>query len=99
MAKTDAVARFEAQGKLQPGDEGYWKVWGARPRHIRAGDIVMSKNDGDDSVETYEVEELFLAKAHPMRIGLVVKGERTTIGALCPIVLVRWGTHNMLASP
>jgi hypothetical protein len=90
-----AVAEFEAQGVLQPGDEGWWKVWGAGTRHIRPGDIVMHKCDGE--VLTEYVTDTFTAKAAPLRVGVVIGGERVTLGALVPIVLLRRGTRNTLA--
>ena len=95
MTGAEAIAQFEAQPVLQPGEPGWWKVWGASPRDIRAGDIVIAKTDG--RVETFYVENTFLAKTHPIRIGMVVNGEQCTIGVLAPIALVRQGTKNMLS--
>jgi hypothetical protein len=31
----EAVAPMEAQGRLAPGEEGWWEVWGAGLRHVR----------------------------------------------------------------
>lgn len=88
-----AVAEFEAQPALQPGAAGWWRVWGAKPHHVRAGDIVITRGE-----RPVFVTDTFTAKAAPMRQGLVDQdGERFTLGALCPIVLVRPGTHNTLA--
>lgn len=91
----DAIAFFESQPKMAPGTEGYWQVWGARARHARAGDIVISKSE-DNTVVDY-VAETFVAKSLG-RVGIIDgNGERFTIGQLAPVVLVRWGTHNTLA--
>jgi hypothetical protein len=35
---TDAL---NAQGAIQPGTEGWWKVWGATLNDVRDGDLVM----------------------------------------------------------
>lgn len=91
-----AIAELEAQDRLEPGTPGWWKVWGATPRDIRSGDIIMHK-DGDQVVTEY-VEDTFTAKAAPLRIGYVINdGQRFTLGALTPIVLLRKGTHNTLS--
>lgn len=82
-----------AQPELAPGTEGWWQVWGARPCHIRPGDALAIQGEEGWLL----VEDLFEAKAAPARQGLVANGERFTIGALCPIALLRRGTHNTLA--
>jgi hypothetical protein len=87
------TATIEAQGRMEPGTTGYWKVWGARPHNVRPGDVVLLA-PGD---EFELVEDTFTAKAAPMRVGLVIDGERLTIGALCPIIVLRHGDHNTLA--
>lgn len=84
---------IEAQGRLEPGQPGYWKVWGASAHNIRPGDVVLLDPDGDFEL----VDDVFTAKAAPIRVGLVIRGERTTIGALCPVIVLRQGTHNTLA--
>lgn len=91
-----AVAEFEAQQALEPGQCGWWKVWGARPVNIRPGDIVICKAE-EGGTETMYVEDTYASKAAPMRIGIVVEGEEFTLGAFQPIVLVRRGIHNTLA--
>jgi hypothetical protein len=91
-----AVTEFETQGKLEAGTEGWWQVWGASPHHIKGGDIILTKGSGDD-IDTLYVEDTFTAKAAPMRVGIVINGNKETLGALCPIILLRRGTHNTLA--
>lgn len=94
---TDAVAAFEAQEQLQPGTEGWWKVWGAKAHHIRPGDLVLSKKD-DGEVEYTLVFDLFPSKAAPLRVGVVTDdGKQYTFGALQPIIVLRWTDHNTLA--
>lgn len=97
MTKTteEAVAELEAQGVLQPGDEGWWKVWGARPYDIKVGDLVGS-NDGDKVVWDL-IDATFTAKAAPVRVGLSSDGNQFTIGGGCPVVVLRRGTKNTLA--
>lgn len=87
------TATIEAQGSLAPGTAGYWKLWGAQPRHIRPGDVVLLAPDAEFEL----VDDTFTAKAAPVRVGLVINGERCTIGALCPVIVLRQGTHNTLA--
>lgn len=82
-----------AQGALKPGEPGWWKIWGASVRDIRPGDAVM-----DSSEEGfYLVEDMYLAKSSPLRVGIVVNGERMTIGAMTPVIVMRRSTHNILA--
>lgn len=91
----EARAAFEAQAKLAPGTDGFWKVWGAQPRHIRPGDLLVTLDEGN--LDYALIQETYLAKAAPLRLGFIADGERFTIGALTPISLLRWGTHNTLA--
>lgn len=86
------VAQLEAQEALKPGYEGWWPVWGASPYHIKAGDIVALAGQ-----DPFYVDDVFQAKAAPMRVGLVIEGRRETLGGGCRIILWRWGTHNTLA--
>lgn len=96
MNSQQAWSEAQDQGVLKPGEPGWWQVWGANPHSIRAGDLVLSLVD-DEMVPTY-VADLFPSKAAPMRVGVVTdNGERVTFGALSKIVLLRRGTHNMLA--
>lgn len=93
-----ALAAFEAQGSLQPGEQGWWKVWGASLADVRAGDLILTADpDADGGLVPTLVEETFRPAAYPARHGFVADGARFTIGALCPIVLLRQGTHNTLA--
>lgn len=92
----EAIEDFQNQDKgLKPGTWGWWQVWGATPMHIRQGDIVLTVTDNE--VETLFIEDTFTAKAHPVRVGIVVNGQKQTIGALCNIVLVRRSQHHTLA--
>lgn len=81
---------IEAQPILQPGEAGWWRVYGATPRDIRPGDYVMER-DGE-----YLVQDTFIAKS-VARVGIVVDGERITLGLLYPIVLLREGIKNTLS--
>lgn len=90
-----AQAEFEAQPRLQPGEAGWWKVWGASVRDIRAGDLVLYKRDG---VVTFAyIQETYESPAAPLRFGFVEDGVRFSLGALVPVVVVRPGTKNTLA--
>lgn len=98
IGTAEAVAQFEGQGALQPGSEGWWKVWGASVRHIRTGDLVATlSEDGERELDWMLIQDRFGAKAAPLRQGFVVDGERVTLGALAPVVVLRRGTHNTLA--
>jgi hypothetical protein len=96
----EAVAAFESQGVLQPGETGWWKVWGANPHTIRTGDLVMFKHDNE--YETNLITGTFVSNAHPLRVGLVsdaceFEDGKFTLGAFGPVVVVRWGDRNTLA--
>ena len=90
MTTKEAVKELEAQGVLQPGESGWWKVWGANIHSAKVGDLVITKE--------YEflIEDVFEAKAHPVRRGFVVDGKRITMGALVPCVVMRQETKNTL---
>ena len=96
----EALAAFEAhaasEARLQPGEQGWWPVWGASLRDVQEGDIIAFKNG--DEVETNYVAGLFEAKAAPMRVGLIDQNHSEyTLGALVRIVLWRQGTKNTLS--
>jgi hypothetical protein len=90
-----AWAEVEAQGVLKPGEPGWWKVWGATPRHIQPGDLVLSIEGETFTLNL--IEDTYLAKNSPLRVGVVIEGTRMTFGALTEIILLRKGTHNFLA--
>jgi len=103
-----ADERISAQPAMEPGTEGYWKVWGARVADVRPGDLVMLKySDEPGTVFSYVVGERVRRPEYQGRPVLMdtvrpkfsdqVTGEEFTIGAMQPIVLLRWGTHNTLA--
>lgn len=95
-SSADAAAYFATHEGLAPGTEGFWKVWGARVSSIREGDLVLIPGDEGSSFSL--ITGTFAAKAAPMRRGLIdpEHGE-FTLGALCPVIVLRWGTHNTLA--
>ena len=97
MNSAEALAQFEAQGTLQPGEEGWWKVWGANVHSVRKGDLVLSTSSVTGKVVADLVEDTFVSKSYPMRGGLIADGKEFTLGALTNIIVVRWGTHNTLA--
>jgi hypothetical protein len=91
-----AIAHFESQGALPPGTPGYWKVWGAKASHVRTGDIILSKSG--DATHTDYVSGTFESKSAPMRRGFLdADGNQFTVGALAPIIVMRWSDHNLLA--
>ena len=94
---TDEVkAEVDAQPVLEPGTEGWWRVWGASPHSIEPGDYVLCK-DGD-GVDEFYVQSTYKPKSYPMTFGIVVDGREMTIGALAgPLVILRRGTKNTLA--
>lgn len=93
----DAVRQFESQGEIPPGTPGFWRVWGAQPRHIETGDLVLSVNAETGDQEWDLIVDTFTAKAAPLRIGVETPEGRITIGALTPVIVLRWGTHHDLA--
>lgn len=80
----------------QPGEAGYWQVWGATVHHVQPGDLMMSRND-DGSINVDYVEDVYTPKNHPLRWGFIVAGKKVTLGAFTPITVMRPSTHNLLA--
>ncbi len=71
MSTTKAIGIFNSQPALQPGEDGYWQVWGASIRDIQPGDLVMLKySDGETGM--YEVE------AYAPREARVIDGRPNT---------------------
>ena len=79
---------------LQPGQEGWWKVWGARPLNLRAGDRLVTLEDG-------ELVETNVAATEHRTVMVAITtdtGEKTFIGMANPqAAIFRWGTHHTLA--
>jgi len=94
-------AALNAQGILQPGQPGYWKVWGAQASDIRPGDLVMVKYE-DTGIREYEVAELaprggsnLLDVVRPRFLSTA--GDLFTVGALQPVEVLRKDIQNRLA--
>lgn len=89
---TAALEAQDALCPLPPGTPGWWRIWGARPCDIRPGDAVC-----DDSAEGFWLcQDVYLAKNSPLRCGVVIDGARVSLGALSPVVVLRYGTHHTL---
>ena len=94
MAETPLTDALDAQGILQPGEQGWWRVYGARAEDILPGDLVMIKDD-----------EFQVAERAPwgnrwdtLRVRFrTAAGELRTVGMLQPVEVVRRGTHCTLA--
>jgi hypothetical protein len=94
---------LDAQGRMEPGDEGWWKVWGASMQDVRQGDLIMAglrKDDGTKEVVEHFVREVVYEGGIKDAIWLNfidLHGEKRGIGMLCPVAIVRRGTHNILS--
>lgn len=89
-------AQLASDSVLQPGDEGWWRVWACSVGDIREGDIVLTKNG--ESYEALFIEDIYPANS-PTRFGIVVGGgQRQTLGRLVGVVIMRKGTKNTLSS-
>lgn len=56
MSTARATEIINGQGRLKPGEEGYWRVWGASARDVQPGDIVVLRY-ADGEAGEYEVGE------------------------------------------
>ena len=43
MTSTPVTEALNGQGTLRPGQEGWWKVYGAQASDVQAGDLIMVK--------------------------------------------------------
>ena len=99
----DVENHTETAAVLQPGEFGWWKVWGARAMDIRPGDRVMKGwADGDGVKRHAEFEVVELAPWGDRRDDCRVRflastGLYTSVGMLQPMALIRQGDHNTLA--
>ena len=90
-----AAARFAAQEKLEAGEAGYWKVWGARACDARIGDVIATLND-DGSLRLQEVAYCENKVTHT--VFLTPSWDSFVIGNLySKMFLFRPGTGNTLA--
>lgn len=90
---------LDAQGTIQPGTEGWWRVFGACAKDIRVSDMVMVEY-ADTGVREFMVSELAptgdISDVIAPRF-LATDGNRYRVGALQKVVVLRRGTRHILA--
>jgi hypothetical protein len=98
---TDAL---DAQGRMEPGTEGWWKVWGACAADIQPGDLVMvgwRDDNGCKGIDEHTVGNPApwgdLRDSCRRRFTDPVTGKPFSVGYLQPVAIVRRGTHNILS--
>lgn len=113
MSTPRATEIINSQPALQPGQDGYWRVWGASVRDVQAGDIVLLKYADGEACE-YEVDAYAPRGNDHDTVTQAFRGvgnlndqirprfratdgELFTIGALQPMALIRKSTHNILS--
>jgi hypothetical protein len=86
--------QLEADTRLQPGDNGWWRVWGAGPLHAKPGDIIVTMNGDEltfDEVVDVIPREMRVVFVKPdgsvFRMGMGFRG----------LMVFRRGTKNVLA--
>lgn len=84
-----AIEEIEAQGALEPGQEGWWRVWGASILDVKAGDVVV---DRTGAYEVFEVKGRTLTQV----VMETSEGE-IRAGMMAQIKLIRKSTHNILS--
>lgn len=91
-------------GRLEPGQEGWWEVWGARWADVQAGDLLLVATRRDDVITHHEhlVGEVLppedgIRGAIWFRFTDGETGEIMAYGRLCPVGIVRRGTHHTLS--
>lgn len=83
-------------GRKEPGTEGFWRVWGACWRDLRAGDVLMAKNRDTDEVGVDYVAEVLEPRMGRFRY-VDQNGVTMSCGMLAPIEVLRWETKNTLS--
>jgi hypothetical protein len=99
MTSTPVTEALNGQGTLRPGQEGWWKVYGAQASDVQAGDLIMVKPRDAEITEhaiTRIVPEDGMRGAMFLRF-IDAAGEDLRIGRLCPVIVLRKGTQNTLA--
>jgi hypothetical protein len=97
------TSALDSQGSMRPGTQGWWKVWGARLSDVKAGDMIMvgtKAEDGSHVISEHTVTSIIREDglAGVMYFTFTDQaGERHSYGVLCPVQVVRQGTHNTLA--
>jgi hypothetical protein len=97
QAATIAYEALVTQGRLAPGERGWWQVWGACVRDIEPGDLVMCKDRDDPVIHIMLITGTFEANCNGIRMGFISADKQITLGVGCPIILLRGGTRNTLA--
>jgi hypothetical protein len=103
-------ALIDAQGILQPGEPGYWQIWGANITHAEEGDLLLVRWEDKETPPNVTIGEYIIASIDPDPPWCPVitaasttdppyppNGERFRVGMGQRITLLRQGTHNTLA--
>jgi hypothetical protein len=93
---TDAL---DAQGTIQPGTEGWWRVWGACINDIRQNDMIMVKPQNGEITEhvvTRIIPEDGMLDAIYLRF-IDADGEDIRIGRMCSVIILRRETQHTLS--
>lgn len=108
VSMTPVTDALDAQGELEPGTEGWWKVWGASVTDIRAGDLVMAIRPAYKG-RPAEILEFEITDAITPDGGMADQCAprfKTTrpephdvirLGMLMRVAVLRRGTHHTLA--
>lgn len=88
-------AQLESPVRLQPGEAGYWQVWGANTYVIEVGDIIVTIDNDSNLV----YDEVVSFEHQPTRVRIHGADESTfTLGHwFTNFKLFRFGTKNTLA--
>lgn len=95
-AGAEALAKqLSADERLQPGDSGYWEVWGAGTFDVIAGDIIVTFDNG-----TLVCEEIASCRNNTVQMVFTTVSDKAfSLGHLFrQFKVFRLGTHNMLAN-
>lgn len=102
MTSTPVTDALGSQGAIQPGTQGWWRVWGATVNDIQAGDLIMVGTKADDG--SHVITEHHVVTIVPedgikgaIYLHITNDGGERWIGRMCPVQVLRQGTHNTLA--
>jgi hypothetical protein len=93
-----ALKAQDEAGELQPGQAGWWRIWGSSVKDIRVGDAFAWRQPERDGKPAYTSDWHYAQEVEGSFPKFITcDGERFSLGLLTAVEVFRQDTHNILS--